>query len=197
MTAIFEHSHSQRHFSDAYVDKQLIIDAWDQAKFAPTAFNCQPMRIDLVGQGPTRKALVPLAGISNQDAISSAPWVCVLSWDPDLSTVMTKCKAPQDFIDMAQSRVDTVSPQSATLQAAYFLVTLRARGLGVAPMTGLSINAVDKLLHRENHWRTMMVFCIGYPDFTQRNPTRAPRPSWGDIAQEYDTDSLSPTDFVC
>lgn len=184
LKTIFEDAHTTQVFSNQEVTKELIIQAWEQAKMAPTAFNAQPMRIDLIGPGQTRNQMVELMSPGNQDRVTTAPLVAVLSWDPQLGEVMKEYGVPETIAEIAQGNADSLGPQSATLQAAYFLLALRALGLGIGPMTGFDASATDKLLHQENGWRSMMVFCIGYPG-EEPDYQRGPRPQWTQVAKEW------------
>lgn len=181
---IFSSIHTARTFTSTKVPLEIIKIAWEEAKFAPTAFNSQPLRLDVIKPGNTRAQLVECMSAGNRERVSSAPLVIVLSWDEALGKQMEEFGAPAQIAKIAQANASQIGPQSGAMQAAYLLLALRAQGLGVGPMTGFDSLAADTLLHKNTSWRSFMVFCVGYtaddPDYV-----RGPRPTWEAVHREW------------
>lgn len=182
LDSIFRDGRTLRNISDKPVPVDLVKQAWDYAKWLPTAFNSQPLRLDVTKKDtPARTILHDASSGGNRERIDQAPLVVVLSYDPDLEHSMQAFGAPKAFAEMAQQFSDTVGPQSGALQAGYFMTALRALGVGVGPMTGVDMQAIDRGLHADNNWKTMMVVCLGYPTKDEVDIPR-PRPDFDAVS---------------
>lgn len=78
-----------------------------------------------------------------------------------------------------------VALQSANLQAAYFILGLRAVGLGVGPMGGFDANAVTKEFLRDGE-QAIMVIIAGVPAGTDSYHPRGPRMDDADVFRVAD-----------
>ena len=70
--------------------------------------------------------------------------------------------------DRAALRVDeavraATAQLNAALQAGYFILAVRARGLAAGPMSGFDAAALDADFFPDGHWRALLVVNIGYP----------------------------------
>ena len=52
---------------------------------------------------------------------------------------------------------------SATLQAGYFLLAVRAHGLAAGPMAGFDSAGLDAEFFPDGRWRSILVVNIGHP----------------------------------
>jgi 3-hydroxypropanoate dehydrogenase len=52
---------------------------------------------------------------------------------------------------------------NAALQAAYFMLSVRAHGLAAGPMGGFDADAVDQEFFGDGRWKSTLVVNIGHP----------------------------------
>jgi 3-hydroxypropanoate dehydrogenase len=66
------------------------------------------------------------------------------------------------FAADAELATDT-SRFSATLQAGYFIMAVRAAGLAAGPMAGFDAEALDADFFPDGRWKSILVVNIGHP----------------------------------
>lgn len=163
-------------FTDEPVTDDQIRALHDLVKWAPTAMNGQPMRITLVRSDEARARLIPLLSPANRAKSESAPLVAILSYDLDFHDTLPEVfpHAPQvrDLFAEEASR-HRFGTMNGAMQAAYFLLGIRALGLAAGPMGGFRAEAVDAEFFPGGRQRSFLVVNIGHPAedaFTPRLP---------------------------
>lgn len=176
---LFSRSHTTNTFTDEPVDPELVRAAYEDLRWAPTAFNAQPLRLTVLTPGKTREAVVEHLMSGNQAKTLAAPLTIVAAYTPDWHEQMPVL-APQregareSFAEKSGMR-ENVGRQSATIQIGYLLLALRAHGLEVGPMTGLDAAGVDSVVHTENGWKTLVVINVGHAANPADEDAVAPR----------------------
>ncbi|NUR69916.1 MAG: malonic semialdehyde reductase [Hamadaea sp.] len=183
---LFRQARTANEFTDEPVTAEQIRAIHDLIRLGPTALNSQPLRILLIRSAEARARLLPHMSDGNRAKTGTAPLVAVLAADtgfPEhLPTVFPhKPQAATWFGDSAyraeQARF------SATLQAGYFLLGVRAAGLAAGPMAGFSRSGVDAEFFPDGRWASLLVVNIGRPGpAAYRN--RLPRLSYEDVVRE-------------
>lgn len=165
-------------FSDEPVSDEQIKAVYDLVKYAPTAFNSSPLRVTLVRSPEARARLVTHMSDGNKPKTSTAPITAVLSTDlefherlPELFPAFPGLK--DAFFSEASTR-ENVGGFNATLQAAYFILGVRAAGLAAGPMTGFDNDGVDKEFFGDGKQKSLLVINIGLPGEDAFRP-RSPR----------------------
>ncbi|KAA9394514.1 malonic semialdehyde reductase [Kocuria coralli] len=187
---LFSRAHTTNSFSDEPVDPQLIRRVYEDLRWAPTAFNAQPLRLTVLTPGPTRDAVIEHLMPGNQAKTQAAPLTIVAAYTADWHEYMPtlapqRAGARESFAEKAGMR-ETVGQQSADIQIGYLLLALRAHGLEVGPMTGLDAAGVDSVVHQENGWKTRVVINAGHrahPDDETAVAPRGGRLEFTDAAQ--------------
>lgn len=163
-------------FTDEPVTDEQVRALHDLVKWGPTSMNGQPMRITLVRSAEARARLIPLLAPANRAKAESAPLVAILSYDVDFHDTFAEVfpHAPQvrDLFteESARHRFGTFN---GAMQAAYFLLGIRALGLAAGPMGGFRSEAVDAEFFPDGRQRSILVVNIGHPApdaFTDRLP---------------------------
>src|SRR6266566_434929 len=130
---LFREARTAHTFTDEPVDDGMLAAAYDLVRWAPTAFNAQPLRIALIRSPDARRRLVTLMWDRNQAKTAAAPLVAVLAADLDFHEHL-----PAQFPVFPQAKDvyfadEDVRAESAvlnaTLQIAYFILGARAVGL--------------------------------------------------------------------
>ncbi|MFC7817487.1 malonic semialdehyde reductase [Streptomyces sp. NPDC057367] len=163
---LFREARTANTFTDEQVTDEQVQAIYDLVKYGPTAFNQSPLRITLVRSPEARERLVQHMAEGNRPKTAAAPLVAILSADNEFHEEL-----PQLFPHFPQAKDAFFSERpvregaatlNAALQAAYFIVGVRAAGLAAGPMTGLDFEGVRKEFLDDDH-TPLMVVNIGRP----------------------------------
>ena len=163
---LFREARTANSFSDEPVTDEQVRAIYELVKWAPTSMNNQPLRIVLVRSPEARGRLVEHMGGNNKPKTSTAPLVAILAADDDFHDELPKVfpifPGARDMFADDHVRRSTAT-LNATLQAAYFLLGVRAAGLAAGPMTGFDADAVTREFFPDGKHRALMVVNIGRP----------------------------------
>lgn len=163
---LFREARSANTFTDEPVTDEQIQEIYDLVKYGPTAFNQTPLRITLVRSPEARERLVVHMSEGNQPKTATAPLVAILSADNEFHEELPKLVPHAPGLKDAFFTERPVREQNATLnaalQAAYFIVGIRAAGLAAGPMTGFDAAGVQKEFLDDDH-TPLIVVNIGRP----------------------------------
>ncbi|WP_371676854.1 malonic semialdehyde reductase [Streptomyces sp. NBC_01276] len=174
---LFREARTANSFSDEPVTDEQVQAIYDLVKFGPTAFNQTPLRITLVRSPEARERLVKHMAEGNQPKTAAAPLVAILSADnefhEELPQLLPHFPQAKDAFFSERPVREQSALVNASLQAAYFIVGVRAAGLAAGPMTGLDFAGVQKEFLDADH-TPLMVVNIGKPGENAWFP-RSPR----------------------
>lgn len=174
---LFREAHTTYKFSAQPVSESQIEAVYELIKWAPTALNAQPMRVTLVSSDEARARLIGHLAEGNRAKSQSAAMIAILSYDVDfhdtLPEVMPHMPGARDMFLDEDARHEFGSFNSA-LQAAYFLLGVRAVGLAAGPMGGFDRAGVDTDFFPDGTQRSFLVVNIGHPAPEGQYP-RSPR----------------------
>ncbi|KUN84536.1 malonic semialdehyde reductase [Streptomyces griseoruber] len=180
---LFREAHTANTFTDEPVTDEQIQAIYDLVKFGPTAFNQTPLRITLVRSAEARERLVQHMADGNKAKTSTAPLVAILSADnefhEELPTLFPAFPQAKDLFFAERAAREGAAGMNAALQAAYFIVGIRAAGLAAGPMTGLDFEGVRKEFLDDDH-TPLMVINIGKPGPDAAYP-RSPRLAYDQV----------------
>ncbi len=139
---LFREARTANTFTDEPVTDQQVQAIYDLVKYGPTAFNQSPLRITLVRSAEARERLVQHMAEGNQPKTATAPLVAILSADnefhEELPALFPHFPQAKDVF-FAERPARGAAALNAALQAAYFIIGVRAAGLAAGPMTGLRL----------------------------------------------------------
>ncbi|OIJ85453.1 malonic semialdehyde reductase [Streptomyces colonosanans] len=174
---LFREAHTANAFTDEPVTDEQVQAIYDLVKYGPTAFNQTPLRITLVRSPQARERLVGHMAEGNQAKTATAPLVAILSADnefhEELPTLFPAFPQAKDAFFAERPVREGSAALNAALQAAYFIVGVRAAGLAAGPMTGFDAEGVRKEFLDDDH-TPLMVVNIGKPGENASYP-RSPR----------------------
>ncbi|MFF7075411.1 malonic semialdehyde reductase [Streptomyces lavendulae] len=174
---LFREARTANSFSDEPVTEEQVQAIYDLVKFGPTAFNQTPLRITLVRSPEARERLVKHMAEGNQAKTAAAPLVAILSADnefhEELPQLLPHFPQAKDAFFSERPVREQSALVNASLQAAYFIVGVRAAGLAAGPMTGLDFAGVQKEFLDADH-TPLMIVNIGKPGENAWFP-RSPR----------------------
>ncbi|MCX5087163.1 malonic semialdehyde reductase [Streptomyces sp. NPDC056121] len=163
---LFREARTANTFTDEPVTDEQVQAIYDLVKFGPTAFNQSPLRITLVRSPEARERLVQHMAEGNRPKTASAPLVAILSADnefhEELPALFPHFPQAKDVFFAERPAREGAAALNATLQAAYFIIGVRAAGLSAGPMTGLDFAGVQKEFLDDDH-TPLMVINIGKP----------------------------------
>jgi 3-hydroxypropanoate dehydrogenase len=163
---LFREARTANTFTDEPVTDEQVQAIYDLVKYGPTAFNQSPLRITLVRSPEARERLVRHMAEGNQPKTAAAPLVAILS-------------AAKDVFFGERPVRENAAALNAALQAAYFIVGVRAAGLAAGPMTGFDYEGVRKEFLDEDH-TPLMIVNIGRPGPDAWYP-RSPRLAYDQV----------------
>ncbi len=174
---LFREAHTAYRFTDEPVSDAQMRAVHELVKWAPTAINGQPMRVTLVRSAEARERLIARLAPGNRAKAQSAPLVAILSYDLDFHETLPEVlpsspKARDGFADEAARHA--FGSFNGALQAAYFMIGVRAAGLAAGPMGGFDKAGVDADFFPDGRQRSFLVVNIGHPAADGQFP-RSPR----------------------
>ncbi|MET9897583.1 malonic semialdehyde reductase [Streptomyces sp. NPDC006446] len=163
---LFREARTANTFTDEPVTDEQVQAIYDLVKFGPTAFNQSPLRITLVRSPEARERLVQHLAEGNQAKTAAAPLVAILSADnefhEELPALLPHFPAAKDLFFSERPVREGSAAMNAALQAAYFIIGVRAAGLAAGPMTGADLAGVQKEFLDDDH-TPLMIVNIGKP----------------------------------
>jgi len=167
LAALFTAARTANTFAPTPVSDQQLTDIWELTRWAPTGANTQPLRVVFVRPGPGRERLVSHMNEGNKVKTASAPATAILAIDTRFHEHMDRLlpfKPELAELYAANEPVRSSTAQlNAALQAGYFILAVRARGLAAGPMSGFDAAALDADFFPDGRWRSLLVVNIGYP----------------------------------
>ncbi|MFF3485484.1 malonic semialdehyde reductase [Streptomyces sp. NPDC002701] len=180
---LFREAHTARTFTAEPVTDEQIQAIYDLVKYGPTAFNQSPLRITLVRSPEARERLLGHMGENNRAQTAAAPLVAILSTDnefhEELPRLMPHFPQLKDMYDADRPARERSALVNSTLQAAYFIVGIRAAGLAAGPMSGFDAAGLQKEFLDDDH-TPLMVVNIGKPGENAWYP-RSPRLDFDEV----------------
>ncbi|MFE1287505.1 malonic semialdehyde reductase [Streptomyces sp. NPDC058751] len=163
---LFREARTANTFTDEPVTDEQVQAIYDLVKFGPTAFNQSPLRITLVRSPEARERLVQHLAEGNRAKTAAAPLVAILSADnefhEELPALLPHFPAAKDMFFSERPVREGSAAMNAALQAAYFIIGVRAAGLAAGPMTGADLAGVQKEFLDDDH-TPLMIVNIGRP----------------------------------
>ncbi|MEU4169679.1 malonic semialdehyde reductase [Streptomyces sp. NPDC026665] len=163
---LFREARTANTFTDEPVTDEQVQAIYDLVKYGPTAFNQSPLRITLVRSPEARERLVRHLAEGNQAKTAAAPLVAILSADnefhEELPALLPHFPAAKDMFFSERPVREGSAAMNAALQAAYFIIGVRAAGLAAGPMTGADLAGVQKEFLDDDH-TPLMIVNIGKP----------------------------------
>lgn len=164
---LFREARTANSFTDEAVSADQVREIFELTKFGPTMMNSQPMRLLLVEQGEGRDRLVSHMGGNNAAKTATAPMVAVVASDVDFHDLLGEHfphapNAREMFAGDDTNRAQ-IARFNTALQAAYFIIGIRAAGLAAGPMTGFDAAGLDEEFFTGTSWRSQLVINIGKP----------------------------------
>ncbi|WP_329313050.1 malonic semialdehyde reductase [Streptomyces sp. NBC_01262] len=181
---LFREARTANSFTDEPVTDEQIQAIYDLVKYAPTAFNQQPLRVVLVRSAEARERLVGHLGEGNQAKTAAAPLVAILAADnefhEELPTQFPVFPQAKDLLFAERATREQSARFNAALQVGYFILGVRAAGLAAGPMTGFNADGINKEFFGDGDHSVLAVVNIGKPGENAWYP-RGPRLAFDEV----------------
>ena len=161
---IFGLARNHNVWQDRDVPDALLREAFELARLGPTSSNGQPMRVVFVRSREAKARLKPVLDPFNFDKTLTAPVTAIVGYDSDYWHELPKLYV-HDYTDAF--RADPTMGEvhgfrNANLQAAFFIVALRALGLDCGAMSGFDEAMADQLFFAGTTIKSNFLINIGY-----------------------------------
>ncbi|MFD8812962.1 malonic semialdehyde reductase [Streptomyces sp. NPDC059627] len=180
---LFREARTANTFTDEPVTDEQVQAIYDLVKFGPTSMNQSPLRVVLVRSPEARERLVKHMAEGNQKKTATAPLVAILAADnefhEELPELFPHFPQAKDAIFGDRAVREGSAALNAALQAAYFIIGIRAAGLAAGPMTGVDFAGIQKEFLDDDH-TPFVVINIGKPGPDAWFP-RSPRLAYDDV----------------
>ncbi len=182
---LFRDARTHNGWLDLPVPHHLLEEAVDLAKMGPTAANTSPFRILFVESPEAKERLKATPAPGNYEKTLTAPVSAIMAYDLAFYDLLPKLfphVEARAWFAGNDAFITHTATQSGTLQAAYFLLALRAVGLDAGPINGFDNAKVDKEFFADTTLRSNFIINIGYGDESKLFP-RSPRLDFKEIAR--------------
>ncbi|RKT16127.1 3-hydroxypropanoate dehydrogenase [Streptomyces sp. 1114.5] len=181
---LFREARTANTFTDEPVSEEQVQAIYDLVKYGPTAFNAQPLRVVLVRSAEGRERLVQHLADGNKAKTAAAPLVAILAADnefhEELPTQFPHFPQAKDVFFSERPVREQSAALNGALQAAYFLIGVRAAGLAAGPMTGFDAEGINKEFFADGDHSVLAVVNIGKPGEDAWFP-RSPRLAYDEV----------------
>jgi 3-hydroxypropanoate dehydrogenase len=175
---LFREARTANSFTDEPVTDEQVQAVYDLVKYAPTAFNQQPLRVVLVRSAEGRERLLPHLAEGNRAKTAAAPLVAILAADHEfhheLPTQFPHFPQAKDLFFSERPARERSATLNGALQVGYFIIGVRAAGLAAGPMTGFNADGINKEFFPDGDHGVLAVVNIGKPGPDASFP-RSPR----------------------
>jgi 3-hydroxypropanoate dehydrogenase len=177
LDTIFGEAHTANSYFDEEIGVEQLREIWDLAKWGPTSANCMPARIVWCLSSESKEKLAACAAPGNAAKIVAAPVAGVIGMDLEfyekLPSLYPAADARSWFAGQPKLIADTAF-RNSSLQGAYLIISARALGYAVGPMSGFDHEAVDAAFFGGSQVRSNFIFTLGHGDPAGYRP-RSPR----------------------
>lgn len=171
-------------FDGRPVDTETLHSIWELARWGPTSANSQPLRVVFVSSPEGRERLADTVNRGNRRKVLSAGATALLATDERFHEHMpTVMPLRPDYRELWETDVETrseIGRLSASLQAGYLILAVRAHGLAAGPFSGFDPDEITAEFMPGTGWRAFMGINIGYPA-TEAALPRLPRMDVDDV----------------
>lgn len=174
---LFNNARTFYTWTDEKVSDDTLKQVYDLAKMAPTAANCQPMRIIFVVSEAAKKRLEPCLDRGNVEKTMTAPVTAIIGGDAAFYTYFDKLYPSANVRSWYEGKFDLIEEtlqRNTALQGAYLIMAARAVGLDCGPMSGFNHAMVDDAFFKGTTIKSNFLCNLGYGSKEKTYP-RLPR----------------------
>jgi 3-hydroxypropanoate dehydrogenase len=186
LDSIFRDARTHRSWLDRPVADGLLTEIYELAKMGPTSANCCPLRIVFVKSARAKQRLRPYLSRGNLEQTMAAPITAIFAHDTRFFEHMPMLAphAPhaRSWFEGDENAGHVNALRNGSLQAAYFMLAARAKGLDCGPMSGFDQKALDADFFPDGRFQSNFLCNLGYGDPSRLHP-RAPRFDFDEVCR--------------
>ena len=182
---LFREARTFNAWLDRPVSDDLLKQAVDLAKMAPTSANSSPMRLVFVRSAEAKEKLKPALAEGNVAKTMQAPVTAIVAHDHAFFEALPRLFPHMDAKSWFSSNAafaEATAFRNGTLQGAYLLLALRAVGLDTGALSGFNNALVDETFFAGTNVKSNFLINIGYGSQENLFP-RSPRFDFAEIAR--------------
>ncbi len=164
---LFTEARTTNTFSDRPVTREQLREIYELMKWGPTWANTLPLRIVYVTTPAGKARLLLRLQPGNISKATQAPVSAILAVDStfhhQIPRLLPFRPEMREALEADPGLRDKIGTGSAWLQAAYFIIAVRAAGLAAGPMGGFDPAGLDAEFFPSGDWRSFLVVNIGHP----------------------------------
>jgi len=164
---LFTEARTANTFSDRPVTGEQLREIYELMKWGPTWSNTLPLRIVYVTTPDGKARLLPHLQPGNVGKAAQAPVNAILAVDSafhhQIRRLFPSRAGMRDALEADPGLRDKIGTGGAWMQAAYFIIAVRAAGLAAGPMGGFDPAGLDAEFSPSGDWRSFLIVNIGYP----------------------------------
>ena len=173
---LFHSARTANGFLDKPVPLELLQQAYDLAKMAPTSMNTQPTRYVFLTTPEAKARLLPALSPGNVEKTKLAPVTAIVATDTQFYENMPQVwhgEGAREMFAGNAALAEGTATRNGTLGGAYFILAARAVGLDCGPMSGFDIAKVNAEFFPDGRLQANFLINLGYADHSKtfnRNP---------------------------
>lgn len=183
---IFEEGRTCNSFSSKDVPDNLLKEVYELAKLGPTSANCNPLRIIFIKSQDEKSKLLECLMEGNVAKTKEAPVTALFAEDLKFYTKMPSLfphnKEFGKIYENNEPLTKDTASRNSVLQAAYFMMVARGRGLDCGPMSGFSPEKLNEAFFSGSNYKINFICNLGYKSGEAEHP-RLPRLSFDEACQ--------------
>ena len=163
---IFRQARSHNGWQGRPVPENLLRQVFADAIMGPTVFNSQPMRVTFVSTSEAKARLKPVLSAGNVEKSMQAPVVALFAYDMHFYEFLAKttphmAAKAETYAADPEAQLEMLQ-RSASLQAAYMIISARAHGLDCGPMSGFDAPKLNAEFFPDGRHRINFICALGY-----------------------------------
>lgn len=185
LDVLFDEARTYNEWQDRSIDDAVLKQLYDLTKMAPTAANCQPLRVVFVKSDAAKAKLKPLLAEGNVEKTMSAPVCAILAMDGEFYEHLPELFPHVDaksWYAGNDTLIEETAFRNSSLQAGYFILAARALGLDCGPMSGFDNTKLDEVFFAGTKVKSNMLCNLGYGVADSLHP-RSPRPEFSKFCE--------------
>ena len=174
LDVLFRKARTHRNWRPGAVTPQMLMAAYDLARWGPTTNNTTPARFVFVMSQEAKERLKPHLNKGNVVQTMAAPATAIIAYDTHFYDKMDKLSsnpnARESWSQKSPAEIQESAFRGGTLQGAYFVLAARAIGLDCGPMGGFDNAGVDREFFAGTTIKSNFLCNLGYGDETALKP---------------------------
>lgn len=168
------------------VPTALLEEIWNIARMGPTSANCQPLRVVFVTSKEAKKKLAPALSGANREKSMKAPVTALFAHDLAFYELLPRLfphdQTARSWFAGNEQTIEETAFRNGSLQAAYFMLAARAKGLDCGPMSGFNQEKVNEIFFPRGTHKVNFICNLGYGTDDDLFP-RGPRLTFAEAAR--------------